>query len=228
MNIFRILYFFPLVAFLLLGCDSPLMEDGEKVYDGVQQYTGRVFLDRPNDADNLLKNGSLEHWTFSMTYDILDGWYYHNNYNMREEGHIVDHGKKSARLSSREKGATAIIDQCVSLNSSTKIRIRFRYYVEKWKDKGARLYCYFRTAETEAYTISNDELKDFYDKETLKIIRGGGYGMSYLPATEGEWQTFDYVVDVPPKATHFVFDVRSYFGTTIIVDDCFVTMADDL
>lgn len=95
--------------------------------------------------------------------------------------------------------------------------------MEQWKSKGARTYCYFRTDAAETYNISADELQAFYGKEQYYIIRGGGYGITYFPHDLNVWQTFDETVEVPPTAHYFVFGVNSYYGTTIYVDDCWVT-----
>ena len=41
------------------------------------------------------------------------------------------------------------------------------------------------------------------------------------------WQTFDETIVVLPTAHYFVFGVNSYFGTTIYVDDCWVTEVNE-
>ncbi|MBR0036420.1 MAG: hypothetical protein IJP70_02130 [Bacteroidales bacterium] len=174
------------------------------------------------EAENLLINGGMENW-FLFTYEILDAWLCHNNYNVKRESKNVYEGHYSTKMQSKESGSTATVDQCIPVEPNGKIRIRFHYYVEQWKANGARTYCYFRTRSTESSTISADELKSFYDKDTYYIIRGGGYGLTYLPHDLNIWQVFDETIEVPPTATYFVFGVNSYYGTTIYVDDCWVT-----
>ena len=34
---------------------------------------------------------------------------------------------------------------------------------------------------------------------------------------------FDETIEVPPSANYFAFGINSYYGTTIYVDDCWVT-----
>ena len=180
------------------------------------------------EEENLLANGGLEEWLW-ITYplDMPKGWVLHNNDNVKKEHSIVCEGNYSAKMQSQEKGSTARIDQRIAVSPGQKIRIRFSYYVEKWKSKGARTYCYFRTDAAEKYNIPVDELQAFYGKEQYYIIRGGGYGKTYLPHDLNVWQTFEETVEVPPTAHYFVFGVNSYYGTTIYVDDCWVTDASE-
>ena len=174
---------------------------------------------------NLLLNGGLEQWVDPQTadpYDIPEHWFRHNNLNVRKNNNIVTEGIYSAKMESLETGSTARVDQRVPITPGSRIRIRFSYYVEQWKSKGARTYCYFRTRAAEASNISAEELKDFYGQEAYYIIRGGGYGLTYLPHDLNVWQTFDETIEVPPTANYFVFGVNSYHGTIIYVDDCYV------
>ncbi|MBO4564126.1 MAG: hypothetical protein J5720_01675 [Bacteroidaceae bacterium] len=174
------------------------------------------------EKKNLLRNGGLEDWNTITRYDILNYWLCHNNFNVTRNYKVVFEGKYSAKMQSTQTGSTATVDQCIPVEPSSRIRIRFHYYVEQWKDKGARTYCYFRTQSAEVSTISADELKALYDKNTYYIIRGGGYGLAYLPHNLSVWQVFDETIQVPPTATYFVFGVNSYYGTTMYVDDCWV------
>ena len=189
------------------------------------QQEGLVKVHQNSTAEevNLLKNGGLEEWynEFWIQNYMID-WHNYNNDNVKKEQTIVCEGKFSAKMQSQETGSTTRIDQRVAVCPGHKIRIRFSYYVEQWKTKGARTYCYFRTEPAEAYDISADELKAFYGQEQYYIIRGGGYGKTYLPHNLNVWQTFDETVEVPPTANYFVFGVNSYYGTTIYVDDCWV------
>ena len=176
------------------------------------------------NGENMLVNGGLEEWAndFWTPYDFIKGWFCHNNTNVKKESDIVCEGKYSAMMQSKKTGSTARIDQRIAVSPGQKIRIRFSYYVEQWKSKGARTYCYFRTDAAETYNISADELQAFYGKEQYYIIRGGGYGKTYLPHDLNIWQTFDETIEVPPTAHYFVFGINSYYGTTIYVDDCWV------
>ena len=172
--------------------------------------------------DNLMINGGLEEWSL-YPYDMPDGWLCHNNYNVRREHKIVCEGYYSAKMNPLKKGNTARIDQVVPVTPNKKIRIRFHYAITQWKDKGARTYCYFRTRIAEVSTIPTEELKNFYDEPTYRIIRGGGYGLTYFPHELNKWLTFDETIEVPPSANYFVFGINSYYGTTIYVDDCWIT-----
>ena len=179
----------------------------------------------PPVEENLLLNGGLEQWIDPQTadlYDVPEHWFRHNNLNVRKNTTIVSEGIYSAKMESLETGSTARVDQRVPVTPGSRIRIRFSYYVEQWKSKGARTYCYFRTAAAEAYNIPASDLKEFYGKDAYYIIRGGGYGLTYLPHDLNVWQTFDETIEVPPTANYFVFGVNSYHGTIIYVDDCYV------
>ena len=170
---------------------------------------------------NLLENGGLEEWNMLFTsYGMPTGWLCHNNTNVRQNHKIVYEGSYSAKMQAQEKGKSAILDQLIAVYPGQKIRIRFHFYVEQWKSKGARTYCYFRTAAAEKYNISADDLQSFYDKATYHVIRGGGYNLTYFPHELNIWQTFDETIEVPPTAYYFVFGINSYFGTTIYIDDC--------
>ena len=179
---------------------------------------GIVFIDGPN----LLKNGGLEVWDHSTYYDIPYEWYCHNNHNVKKNIEKVFEGFYSARMKSVKSGSTARIDQLVPVSPGYKIRIRFKYYVSKWEENGARTYCYFRTRQAESSNIPIAELRNFYSNEEYYIIRGGGYGLKYLPHALHTWLTFDETITVPPTANYFVFGVNSYYETTIYVDDCCV------
>ena len=86
------------------------------------------------------------------------------------------------------------------------------------------MYCYFQT--TLNRNIPNDILKNYFDAKTIQIIRGGGYGMTSFPIETNQWKTFDYSITVPPTAHYFVFEIHSYYGTTIYIDNCFVVDED--
>lgn len=205
---------------------EPEKTEIEEIDDDPDPRDDEEDNDNPNgsyhEGENLLENGGLEKWLLFAPNNMPEYWLCHNNTNVEKNWKVVFEGKYSAKMQSKEKGSTATIDQCVPVEPCSKIRIRFHYYVEQWKDKGARTYCYFRTRSAEVSTISADELKAFYDKNTYYIIRGGGYGLTYLPHELNTWQVFDETIEVPPTATYFVFGVNSYYGTTIYVDDCSV------
>ena len=208
-----------------LDVDDEDDDDNDEEDDEVNEDDEDVENETPGNTEekNILKNGDLEKWEhLAGTSSVWPwGWSVQTK-DVSINWKIVYEGNYSARLESKKKGTTATIRQLVPVEPSSKLRIRFHYYVEQWKDKGARTYCYFRTRAAEVSTISADELKAFYDKNTYYIIRGGGYGLTYLPHNLNVWQVFDETIQVPPTATYFVFGVNSYYGTTIYVDDCYV------
>lgn len=171
------------------------------------------------EGEDLLLNGGFEKWSF-LSENLIYDWLCHNNDNVTKDYKIVYEGRYSAKMQSKKSGSTATIDQSVPVKPGGRIRIRFHYYVEQWKAKGARTYCYFRKESAGSSSIPADDLKTFFDKDTYYIIRGGGYGLTYLPHDLNVWQVFDETIMVPPTATYFVFGVNSYYGTTIYVDDC--------
>ena len=65
-------------------------------------------------------------------------------------------------------------------------------------------------------------MRDFYGKDGYYIIRGGGYGKTYLSHDLDVWQTFDETILIPPTTEYFVFQINSYYGTIMYVDDCYV------
>lgn len=176
---------------------------------------------------NLLVNGGLEEWSTFITPEMPKGWSLPHNLFVKQNRTIVCEGCSSAKMQSNEKGETARLEQKIMVIPHEMLKIRFRYYIEKWKSKGARTYCYFRTDAAEKYNISADELESFYGKDTYYIIRGGGYGLTYFPHELNVWQTFDETIEVPPTANYFVFGINSYYGTTIYVDDCWVIDVTD-
>ena len=104
-----------------------------------------------------------------------------NNGFVRRDSVIVSEGTLSAKMMSEESGNTARLEQLIPVTPGQKIRIRFSYYIEQWKSKGARTYCYFRTRAAQASNLSADELHAFYSDAEYYIIRGGGYGLTYFP-----------------------------------------------
>lgn len=203
-------------------------EDVKFAFAAIDTESDNEGNSRGNSTEqNLLVNGGLEEWLMFSLYDTPKGWFCHNNNNMKQNTKIVYEGKCSAKMESVESGSTARVDQRIAVIPNHTIKIRFHYYVAKWKSKGARTYCYFRTDAAEKYNISADELESFYGKDTYYIIRGGGYGLTYFPHELNVWQTFDETIEVPPTANYFVFGINSYYGTTIYVDDCWVIDVTD-
>lgn len=179
---------------------------------------------------NLLKNGACEEWTgrnlMMGEKNYLSGWSLEEHYgSISQENEIVYEGVSSARMSSPKPGITASISQKVVVSPGHTIRIRFHYYIEEsCTGTKPRMYCYFREGGSD--NIPNDVLSTFYDDATWGIIRGGGYGLSSFPLEYGEWQLFDYTIQVPAIAHSFVFEIHSYAGTTMYVDDCWVVDLD--
>lgn len=173
--------------------------------------------------ENLLKNGGLESWDTFLFLQATDWLLFDSEVNMKRSHDIVYEGRYSAKMQSQAKGNTARINQLITVYPGQKIRIRFKYYIEQWKSNGARTYCYFRTKQAEKYAMSIEELRSFYDEDTYRILRGGGYGLTYLPHKLNVWLQFDETIEVPPTAYYFEFGVNSYCGTTIYVDDCHIT-----
>ena len=175
-----------------------------------------------SEEQNLLKNGGLEKWGSVMVPHWPNDWSLPSNNYAKCDNKVVYEGRFSAKMQSQEPGETARIEQRIEVSPGQKLRIRFHYYVEQWKSKGARTYCYFRYDSAEKYTISADDLQAFYGKANYYIIRGGGYNLTYFPHDLKIWQTFDETIEVPPTAKYFLFGINSYYGTTIYVDDCYV------
>ncbi len=182
--------------------------------------------DDSKDVDegvNLLINGGLEEWETFWGPERPKGWSLPSNEYVKRDKSAHYEGIFCAKMQSLEKGNTARLEQKIQVSPNQKIRIRFHYAITQWKDKGARTYCYFRTRSAESTTISAEALNYFYDANTLRIIRGGGYGLTYFHHELNKWLTFDETIEVPPAANYFAFGINSYYGTTIYVDDCWIT-----
>lgn len=217
---------------LLCGCEKQeyeeVKEDVKFAFAATDTESDNEGNSRGNSTEqNLLVNGGLEEWSTFITPEMPKGWSLPHNLFVKQNRTIVYEGCSSAKMQSNEKGETARLEQKIMVIPHEMLKIRFRYYIEKWKSKGARTYCYFRTDAAEKYNISADELESFYGKDTYYIIRGGGYGLTYFPHELNVWQTFDETIEVPPTANYFVFGINSYYGTTIYVDDCWVIDVTD-
>lgn len=237
-NLFAKHVIFCVLMFLCISCGTDNSDELKPQDTTTQEETEREETERDNDKDdntpddaeeaiesqNLLTNGNLEVWkgTAMGVRNWATGWSMPNNEYVNRDNKIVYEGSYSAKLQSLEKGVTARIEQKISVNPGCKIRIIFHYYISQWQSKGARTYCYLRTASAEKYNISADDLKSFYGEKLFKVIRGGGYNLTYFPSNMNVWQIFDETIEVPPTATYFVFGINSYYGTTINVDDCYV------
>ncbi|MBR6538896.1 MAG: hypothetical protein IKT76_03445, partial [Bacteroides sp.] len=175
-----------------------------------------------------LDNGDCEIWNSFVSKsegDYLSGWSLKNHSGtVYKEALNVYSGEYSAKLLSPRTGITAFISQQINVTPGHRIRIFFRYAIDYASGTGARTYCYF--CEGRSNKISYSKLSSFYDPMTLSIIRGGGYGLSKLPSETKEWQTFDHIIQVPAIADNFIFEKRSYAGTTLYVDDCYVIDID--
>ena len=211
---------------IFVGCtqDENEVDTLSHTSGNVHQEGNEHLIEDTIETPNILKNGGLERWLMLTQhgYDCPENWLPHNNYNVRKNNCIVYEGSYSAKMGSRESGATSRVDQVVSVYPGQKIRIRFHYYIEQWKSKGARTYCYFRTRAAEESTIPAEELRLFYSTEEYYIFRGGGRGLTYFPHEMNVWQIFDETIEVPPNAYYFEFGINSYFGTTIYIDDCWI------
>lgn len=184
-----------------------------------------LLPEEPAQVMNLLDNGRCENWLSDLHGDYLSGWSLkEHNGTVFEESVLVYEGIRSAKLHSYKSGITAFISQKISVSSGHRIRIRFRFFLDKYSGTAPRMYCYFK--ESRSKNISNSALKEMYDEKTLGIIRGGGYGLKSFPIREGEWQLFDYTIQVPAIAHYFVFEIHSYFGATLYIDDCYVLDID--
>ena len=218
-----------LTLFGMTSCNSDSDEDitkdqlSELQTKPIQEEANSDQIRSVSEENNLLENGNLEQWIMLATYDTPSGWLSHNNPNVKKNTTIVYEGNFSARMKSTESGSTARLDQRIAVTPTNTIRIRFHYYIEQWKAKGARTYCYFRTDAAEKYNIPTDSLYAFYDKNDYHIIRGGGYGKTYLADSLGVWLTFDETIQVPPTANYFVFGINSYYGTSLYIDDCSIS-----
>lgn len=177
---------------------------------------------------NLLENGSCESWSddFVSENNYLIGWSLREHYgSIIREGNRVYEGKYAVRMSSLRVGLTASISQKIRVMAGRNLRIRFHYYIEEpCTGTKPRMYCYFRDGNLQ--NISNEVLSTFYDEATWGIIRGGGYGLSYFPLEYNDWKLFDYVIQVPTIADYFVFEIHTYAGTIMYVDDCWVVDLD--
>ncbi|MBR5802752.1 MAG: hypothetical protein IKY31_00180 [Bacteroidaceae bacterium] len=218
-----------LIGVILVNCNT---DEIDKIVEDAIDDTVEPNWKNPTICDttcckeenvNLLKNGGLERWQTFPFLQATDWLLFDDDVKVQMNRNIVYEEKFSAKMQSREIGSTARIDQLISVYPKQKIRIRFKYYVEQWKPKGARTYCYFRTERAEKYTLSIDELEDIYDKDTYHIFRGGGYGLAYFPHKLNVWLQFDETIEVPSTAHYFVFGINSYCGTTIYIDDCHIT-----
>lgn len=154
------------------------------------------------------------------------GWSLREHYgSIIREGNRVCEGKYAVRMSSLRVGLTASISQKIRVMAGHNLRIRFHYYIEEpCTGTKPRMYCYFRDGNLQ--NISNEVLSTFYDEATWGIIRGGGYGLSYFPLEYNDWKLFDYVIQVPTIADYFVFEIHTYAGTIMYVDDCWVVDLD--
>lgn len=159
------------VIMVSVGCESGESEELllkiliESKAPTPETEMGEPEIHRTAEDINLLINGGLEEWIWiAYPLDMPEGWFCHNNTNVRKEHTKLYEGSYSAKMQAQEKGNSAILDQRISVFPGQKIRIRFHYYVEQWKSKGARTYCYFRTGAAENYNISADELRSFYGK----------------------------------------------------------------
>ena len=221
MGMKRILLLQVLIILLLLGCSQDVIITDPYEDDSLRDSIANTEVVY---GINILKNGGLNSWHDlpNCQYDVPTDWSPHNNQNVKRDHKKVYEGSCSARMNSIRAGSTARIDQEIPVTPGSKIRICFRYYVERWEENGARTYCYFRTSDVNTTNISASELREFFSDNEYSIIRGGGYGKKYLPHSLNVWLTFDETITVPPTAHCFDFGINSYYGTTIYVDDCYV------
>ena len=212
---------FLLLLALILSCQSCIKntEDDKDINSG---QGGNSEL---TQVMNLLSNGTCDKWISFPLGDkqgeYMSGWSLKDNHgSVFCEKEIVYEGKYAAKLSSPQSGITAFISQKVPVSPGHHIRIAFHYRMDYAEGNGARMYCYI--GESGSSTISNSVLHTFYDDATMGIIRGGGYGTDGFSDTEGRWQMFDHVFQIPAIARYFTFEIHAYAGTDFYVDDCYI------
>lgn len=194
----------------------------------VEEFTDEDVPESPALLTNLLVNGNCESWVSSYvtgSKDYLKYWSVaEHKGTLFRESEVVYEGHYSAKLCSYAPGITAFVRQTVDVVPTHRIRIFFRYRMDQTSGNGAKMHCYLRTNRTQ--NIPNDVLSTYYDDATWGIIRGGGVGLNRFSDTGGEWKTFDYVITVPAIAHCFVFEIHSYVGSILYVDDCYVVDLD--
>ncbi len=228
--LFLIIIFFFCSCVNQIGVEEPESpEQTEESEQPEQPEQTEEPKEDPVQVMNMLKNGNCEEWDSASSTGAerhyLEGWSKRENKGtVFQESNIVYEGEYSAKLSSYQKGITSFISQKVDIKSRHRLRLFFRYRMDYTEGTGARMYCYFR--ENGSDNISNDVLRTYYDDATYYIIRGGGYGLTKFPDTADEWKTFDYTITAPAIANYLVFEIRSYAGSTLYVDDCYVVDLD--
>lgn len=206
------------ICILLSGCSRDDITEKPSGHTHSQEYNDSDTVGE--DGPNILQDGGIELW-YDFYHHPCD-WAVSDLRNVSQNKYIVYEGASSAKMKSAGEGVTTRISQVVPVVSGCKIRIRFRYFVEQWREKGARIYCYFRTRAAESSNISIGELRSFYSADEYYIFRGGGYGKRYLSGTLGCWQEFNETITVPPTASYLEFGVNSYYGVTMYLDDCYI------
>jgi len=159
--------------------------------------------------DNLIVNPSFETWADGKP----TGWVFDKTTaTLSQEASIVKSGTSALKVVTT---ATYWITQNIPVTAGKTYTLKLSYYIASGDGTDFRIWSNFFNGTPAAATWHTMSLAD---SVALKGP-GGNLTTAYFPNEVGAWKSYTYDVVAPQNFTNFSFQVRTYTGSTIYLDD---------
>lgn len=163
---------------------------------------------------NLVTNPGFETWTDGSK---PDSWIFDKTTaTLSKESSIVKSGSASLKIVTT---ATYWVTQNVPVTPGTTYTISLNYYIGAGDGTDFRIWSNFININGTTTTYNKMSLTDSL---ALKGP-GGNTTTGYFADEKGAWKTYSYTVTAPAGYNYLQFQVRTYTGSTIYLDDFSVT-----
>jgi hypothetical protein len=175
-------------------------------------FLSLVFCVMLTQAQNLLTNPGFETWTSATA---PDGWLFDKTTaTLTKESVVKKTGAASLKIVTT---ATYWVTQNIPVVAGKTYTLTLSYYINGGDGTDFRIWSNFYNLNgtTQVWNTMN-----LSDSLALKGP-GGNLSTAYFPNETGAWKTYSYDVVAPQNFTNFSFQVRTYTGSTIYLDDFF-------
>jgi hypothetical protein len=148
------------------------------------------------NAQNLILNGSFDNWD-----DDTNPTSWTKAENCTKEATIF----KSAPYSCKHVGGTKDISQTIAVVPNKTYEISINYYVESGDGTDTRIWSYWKDGSS---NINDNQAE----------LRPDDYFTS-----DPSWQEYKVTVTAPATANNLYFEIRTYSGATVYLDDISLT-----
>jgi hypothetical protein len=162
------------------------------------------------NAQELIVNPGFETWTNGTS---PDNWTFDKTTaTLSKETTIVKNGTTSLKVVST---GTYWVTQYIPVTAGKTYTLSLNYYIGGGDGTDFRIWSNFCNISGSTYTFSP---MSSADSLALKGP-GGNTTTAYFPNVTGSWQSYTYNVTAPAGYSYFQFQVRTYTGSTVYLDD---------